>query len=153
MKVENSVIQMKRTSTLLLFLKKILFLFERGEEREKGRQRNTDVREKHRLVASCMCPDQTATQARALTGNWTGKLSLCRVTATQVSHPSQGSASIRTQFSPIGRHLRPFQSLLLQTRLEWASLDTGHFKSCARVSLDFFTIQFCYSYFLFWSKL
>ena len=36
--------------------KKILFSFrERGKEEE--RERNTDVREKHRLVASCVDPN------------------------------------------------------------------------------------------------
>ena len=50
---------------------KILFIFrERGEERE--RERNVDVREKHRSVASCTHPDWGAactTKACALTGN------------------------------------------------------------------------------------
>ena len=32
-------------------------LLEREEGREE-RERNIDVREKHQLVASCMCPDQ-----------------------------------------------------------------------------------------------
>ena len=37
----------------------MLFIFlERGEGREKGRERNLDVREKHRFVASHTCPDQ-----------------------------------------------------------------------------------------------
>ena len=31
---------------------------ERGEGRERGRERNIDLREKHWLVTSCTCPDQ-----------------------------------------------------------------------------------------------
>lgn len=31
---------------------------EKGDRREgRGRERNNNVREKHRLVDSCMCPD------------------------------------------------------------------------------------------------
>ena len=36
-----------------VFLKKDFIYSERGEGREKERERNTDVREKHQLVASC----------------------------------------------------------------------------------------------------
>ena len=38
------------------FLRFYLFLF-REEGREKERERNIDVREKHQLVACCTCPD------------------------------------------------------------------------------------------------
>ena len=41
-----------------LFFKDFIYLFlQRGEERGKERERNIDVREKHRLVASPMYPD------------------------------------------------------------------------------------------------
>lgn len=36
----------------------IYFLFERGEEREKEREKNTDARKKQLLVASCLHPDR-----------------------------------------------------------------------------------------------
>ena len=45
--------------TCFYFLKDFINLFlERGERREKERQRNTDMREKHRLVVSHTCLDQ-----------------------------------------------------------------------------------------------
>ena len=46
----------------LNILKRYVFIFREGEEREKERKRNTDVKEKHRLVAS----------PRALTEDGTG---------------------------------------------------------------------------------
>ena len=40
-------------------LKIFIYLFlERGKRREKEGERNIDVREKHRLVASHMCPNR-----------------------------------------------------------------------------------------------
>ena len=45
-------------SQISLFFKEGIYLFlERGEGREKERERNIDVREKHRLVASHTAPD------------------------------------------------------------------------------------------------
>ena len=72
-----------------LLLKVFIYLFlERGERREKERERNTDVREKHQSVASCTCHDQIKppAQACALTGNQTNNLSLCGKTRNQLSH-------------------------------------------------------------------
>ena len=74
-----------------LFKKDLIHLFlERGEERE----RNISVREKHRLVASPMCPDQPGTeltpQACALTRGQTGDLLLCAMTPNELSHTDQG---------------------------------------------------------------
>ena len=41
-----------------ILFKDVIYLFlERGEGRKKERERNIDVREKHRWVTSCMCPD------------------------------------------------------------------------------------------------
>ena len=37
------------------FFKDFYLFLERGEEREKERERNISVREKHQSVASCMC--------------------------------------------------------------------------------------------------
>ena len=80
--------------TFFIFVfKDFLSLFlERGE----GRERTTDVREKHQLVASCKQPDldEPTTQARALTGNQTSDLSLCRMTPNHVSHTGQGQCDV-----------------------------------------------------------
>ena len=46
------------TNFLLLLFKDFIYLFfERGERREKNRERNIDMREKHQWVASCMSLD------------------------------------------------------------------------------------------------
>ena len=79
----------------LHFFRKFHYLFlERGEGRDKERERNINVREKHHLVASHMhpdpgdwtlnpgmCPDQEL--------NW-GHFSLCGRMANQLSYISQG---------------------------------------------------------------
>ena len=54
------------------FLKDFIYLLlERGKGKKKERERNKDVRGKHRLVAFRKPPtrDPAATQAHALTGN------------------------------------------------------------------------------------
>ena len=43
---------------VLHFLKILFICLDRGEGREVGRERNTDVREKHQSVASCMLPNR-----------------------------------------------------------------------------------------------
>ena len=68
----------------LLFFFKIIFF----REREKERESSTDVREKHRSVASYMPPAEN--QVCALTGNRTGNLLVCRRMPTLLSHTSQG---------------------------------------------------------------
>ena len=40
------------------FLKRFYLFLERGEGRDKEKERNTDMREKHRSVASGTCPNQ-----------------------------------------------------------------------------------------------
>ena len=73
------------------FLKIFIYLFKRGEERE----RNINVTEKHRSVASCMHPDWGPNpQSRhcTLTGNRTGDLLLCRRTPKQLRHITQGKS-------------------------------------------------------------
>ena len=66
-------------------------LLEREQGREEGRERNIDVREKHRLVASLMRPDwglavrlgiEPATQICALPGNRT-----CNLQPTEPHRP------------------------------------------------------------------
>ena len=72
------------------FFKDFIYLFlERGEGRGTERERNIDMREKYRPVASHMCPrpgTEPETQACAMTGNLPGSLLLCN----QMSHTSQG---------------------------------------------------------------
>ena len=50
---------MSRAVILFLFFKDFIYLFlDTREEREKEGERNIDVREKHRSIASRMCPAQ-----------------------------------------------------------------------------------------------
>ena len=65
---------------------------ERGREEERG-GKSINVWEKLRSVASCTPPtgDWTATQACALTRNWTCDLPVCKTTPTQPSHSGQGN--------------------------------------------------------------
>ena len=64
-----------------MHLKKIFIFLERGDGREEERERNIDVGEKHRSVASSYLPQpgtEPATQACALTRNQTGDLCFVR---------------------------------------------------------------------------
>ena len=85
-------------------LPKLIINLERGEERERGRGagrergRETSMeREKHWwvgwLVASPthLIGDKRTTQVCALTGNWTGDLSLCELSPNQLSHTGPGT--------------------------------------------------------------
>ena len=70
-----------------------LFIYFREEGREKEKERNIDVRVKHRSFAFPTHPGmgtKPATQARALTGNRTCDLSLCRMMPNQPSHTGRG---------------------------------------------------------------
>ena len=69
----------------------ILFIVREREGREKERERNIDVQEKHQLSSACpQLGTWPATEARAGTGNQTGKFSVCRMTPNPLSHTSQG---------------------------------------------------------------
>ena len=77
-----------------------LFLcFREGEGREKERERNIDVRETHRSIASCTPQLGTwpATQAGALTGNRTCDLSVHRLAVNPLSRTSQDSTGFSTR--------------------------------------------------------
>ena len=75
----------------LLFLLKILFVYlERGEGRNKERERKINVREKHRSIMPQLRAWST-TQACTLTGNQTSYLLLPESTLNQQSHTGQGS--------------------------------------------------------------
>ena len=78
-----------------LFFKYFIYLFlERGEERKKERERNIDVWNTDQLPLSCpQLGSWPATQAWALTGNWTSNLSLPRAVLNPLSYTSQGSTS------------------------------------------------------------
>ena len=73
------------------FLKDFIYLFsERGEGREKERERNVNV------WLSLACPPlgiRLATQACALTGNRTSDPMVCRLALNPLSHTSQGNAA------------------------------------------------------------
>ena len=66
----------------------------RGEGRERMKERNVDVREKHGLVASCMCSNcEPDSQPRhVLTGNRTCILSVYRM-MLQLTEPRQPGIS------------------------------------------------------------
>ena len=74
------------------FFKDFIYLFlERGEGREKKRERNSNV------WLPLMCPllgTWPTTQARALTGNRTGNPLVLRPALNPLSHPSHGSDKI-----------------------------------------------------------
>ena len=77
------------------FFKHFIYLFlERGQGREKERETNVDVWEKHRSFASHTPPTGTwpVTQACALTGNQTSDILVCRTMLNPLSHTSQGSS-------------------------------------------------------------
>ena len=46
------------STTVFLKLNKIVLIIERGKGREREWERNIDMREKHRLAAFCMYPNQ-----------------------------------------------------------------------------------------------
>ena len=71
--------------TIPLFLSFLVFL-ERGERREKGRERNMDWLPLTRPQLGT----GPATQAYALTGNRTVNLLVCRLALNPLSHTSQG---------------------------------------------------------------
>ena len=55
---------------VFFFLDFIYLFLERGKRREKVRERNIDVQEKHPLVASCMHPDEGQTQNSGMCPDW-----------------------------------------------------------------------------------
>ena len=77
---------------IFIFFKDFIYLFlERGEEKEKDRERNIHV------LLPLECPllgTWPATQACALTGNGTGDPLVCRLVLHPLSHTSQGPMTI-----------------------------------------------------------
>ena len=77
------------------FFKKRFYLFifrERGREAGRGGEKHWCGRE-HWSVSCPSCPQPRtwpATQACALTGNWTSELSVCRTVPNPLRHTSQG---------------------------------------------------------------
>ena len=82
----------------------------RGGRREKERERNTNVREKHQSGDFCKHPDQgwkmePATQACALTRNQTGALSVYGTMPNPLSQAGQDSSRILTLVHPTSWYL------------------------------------------------
>ena len=76
-----------------IFLK-ILFIFERGERREKEREGETSMWERYidrLLLAHPQLGTWPTTQACALSGNQTSDLLFCRLALNPLSHTNQGS--------------------------------------------------------------
>ena len=78
----------------IVFFKKIFYLYlERGEGREKERERNIDMCERHIDWMPLTHPqlgNWPAVQACALTRNQTGNLPVCRPVLNPLSHTSKG---------------------------------------------------------------
>ena len=93
-----------------------LFL-ERGEGREKERERNINVWEIHWLVASCMpsTGDLIRNPDKALTWNWTSDLLVCKLALSPLGHTSQGN------ISPLKWEFRGSVNMV------WISQDHEHF--------------------------
>ena len=86
----SAIISLLKTDFIYLFL-------ERGEGREKERERNIDVREKRQSIASHTHPNwgsKPATWACALTGNWTCNLLVYRMMLQPTEPPGQGFLNI-----------------------------------------------------------
>ena len=98
-----------KLSALFLFSKDSLFhllffncLFLEREGKEKERERNISVQEKHQCVVASRTPSVgtwPATQACALTRNWTSDLLILRPALSPLSHSSQGSSCLYASFS------------------------------------------------------
>ena len=69
----------------------LFFFFKRRKGMEIERERNVNVREKHRSVACFMCQTRAGLQPSMCPDlEWNRDLSLCRMTPTQLSHTGQG---------------------------------------------------------------
>ena len=74
---------------ILSFFKDVIYLFlERGERREKERERNINVR---LFIVHPLLGTWPATQACALSGNWTSNPLVCSLVLNPLSHTSQGT--------------------------------------------------------------
>ena len=95
--VKAELIQLKSTTSCdgPLYKKKIqdfiYLISERGEGREKERERNINVQEKHWSVASHIPTTGSPSHNPGMypTGNRTGDLSICRMMHNPLSHNSQ----------------------------------------------------------------
>ena len=79
------------SGNLFSFIKRFYLFLDRGEGREEERKRSIN------MWLRLTCPllgTWPATQACALTGNWTGDLLVCRLALNQLSHTSQGSGNL-----------------------------------------------------------
>ena len=95
----------------------LFFQRERGEGREKVRERNNDVTEKHQSAAFHTRLRQglgakPTTQACVLTRNWTGTPSRCGTVPKQMSHTSQGSIVYTLKTKNFCHCTRSFQKKL-----------------------------------------
>ena len=84
----------------LLFFKDYLFILDRGEGREKERERNINVWLPHMPPTGDLT--WPATQAHALTGNRTGNPLVHRLVLNPLSHTSQGTF---TFYSCVPEHI------------------------------------------------
>ena len=82
----------RKNCVKLIFLDFIYLFSERREGREKDKERNIDVREKHQSIASPMYPNQgpNPQPMPVPDQNRTCDLSLRRMTPNHLSHTNQG---------------------------------------------------------------
>ena len=82
-------------------LKNIYFIYFLQRERERNRELETSMREKHQSAASCTPPpgDVPTTKVHALDWNRTWDLSACRPTLYPLSQSSFGLHSLHSFFS------------------------------------------------------
>ena len=83
---------LKNIKVFPFFIRCYLFIFrERGREGEREGEKHWY--EKHQSVAPWL-GTKPSSQTRALTGNWTCNLVLCRTMLDEWSHASQGNAKV-----------------------------------------------------------
>ena len=112
------------------FFKDFIYLFlERGERREKGRERNINV---WLPLAHPLPETWPATQAYALTGNQTSDPLVCRPALNSLSHISQGipiAFRETEKYQLVASYLHPDQGSNPQPRYVpqlWIELTTFH---------------------------
>nr|KAF6279914.1 hypothetical protein mMyoMyo1_010168 [Myotis myotis] len=151
--------------SILFFFKYILLIFFLQRGRERDRELEISMREKHRSAASCTSPtgDVPATQVHALDQNRTWDLSVRRLTLYPLSQTGFGSlcilhsshfystfkllpgASVLSLYSEASTHLllipqdskRVCTVWVLELGLLWPGILASPFVNCVQISSQF----------------